>query len=298
MTTTNPTSETMSSNLILGNGDATSAPENEDAFDDVQNILLNFSTEMPSIVHSTSPSNYPASKAWKFLLEIDRAPMNANVAVITELAKTLWFDDFYANAVIRKLYSPCFMSFYDSVCMLIEHYFEKTPKENARKFIGSSFDSKCIFFEPQKALYYLFKFWDDTNGPSESTKQLFMNLPWAEQWTRDHKLYVSTYNTNKRAKGRVVSNDAKLLIMKIFYLHFMPTSKDKHRIRVGTGNDMVWTFNPLKWMRNMFTNHSRLNLKYIDQLRQFEWFSDWNKKYNTNKRQRKQTNKTDNLVMV
>jgi hypothetical protein len=53
----------MSSNLILGNCDAALAPENEDASDDVKNVLLNFLTEMPPIVHSTSHSNHSASKA-------------------------------------------------------------------------------------------------------------------------------------------------------------------------------------------------------------------------------------------
>lgn len=235
--------------------------------------------------------------AMKLLDDIDRHPKSVTANVTLTLAKTNWFSDFYTNSMLRYLDSDNELSFAEMVDFMRDTWGEEPPEEHARHFCTRD-NGSVVFFEPLKALKSLARKWKDPRGPTPLVKKEFCQLPWAQAWLERNNLGPSA--DGQHAKARMVSKDAKILMLRIFYPSQPPTWKDQHAIRVGSGEDMVWTFRPLQWLddiSNLWLGGDRRSVKLTDEemktLQQLPWFNPWLERLHLKRKRREQKRFTD-----
>ena len=82
--------------------------------------------------------------------------------------------------------------------------------------------------------------------------------------------------SSKQSNGKLVTKEAKIMMIRIFYPCTAPTWRDEHLVRVG--EDSVWSFKPIQWVddvSNMWLGGQlrvRLTAEEMLLLEQLPWF--------------------------
>jgi len=248
--------------------------------DRVKLLVTLFSHEPPPKIKKDDNQSDVTSAVWTLLDDIGKSPQMLSASQMLELSKVDWFKDYFANAMLRKVgkvkdvsFSVSFSaSFSDTVYLLTQAFPYEPPSSDTQRAFAEGKDGRIIFFEPAKALESLARCWDKEDGPSVEDKKLLSTLPWGSTWIAS----ACPGKSSKQSKARLVTKEAKLLMMRIFYPYKAPTWIDAHPVRVG--EDSVWIFKPIQWVddvSNMWLGGERrvrLTEEEMLLLEQLPWF--------------------------
>jgi hypothetical protein len=240
--------------------------------DRVELLVSLFPHEPPPKVNKYDNQSDVTRAVWTLLDDIDKNPQMLSASQMLALSKTDWFKDYFTNAMLRKVGKVTDVSFSDMVYLLAQVCPDEPPSSDTQRAFAKGRDGRRIFFEPTKALESLAKCWDKEDGPSVEDKKLLSTLPWGSTWIAS----ACPGKSAKQSKARLVTKEAKLMMMRIFYPSNGPTWRDEHPVRVG--EDSVWVFKPIQWVddvSNMWLGGERrvrLSEEEMLLLEQLPWF--------------------------
>lgn len=240
--------------------------------DRVELLVRLFPHEPPPKINKGDNQSDVTRLMWTLLDDIDKNPQMLSASQMLALSKADWFKDYFTNAMLRKSGKVKDISFSDMVYLLTQVCPDEPPSSDTQRAFARGRDGRCVFFEPSKALESLAKYWDKEDGPSVEDKKLLSTLPWGSTWIAS----ACPGKLAKKSKARLVTKEAKLMMMRIFYPSKAPTWRDEHPVRVG--EDSVWIFKPIQWVEdvsNMWLGGERRVRLTDDEmllLEQLPWF--------------------------
>jgi len=171
--------------------------------------------------------------------------------------------------VIRAVAPSC-----DEIVKLIIDKCSTQPPRQVEGFVVERDNGHKFFFQPTRALRKMAYAWNKPHGPSESSKERFMQLPWATDWI---DLFVKGANYTRHV--RAVTKDAKIMLLRIFYPSDPPSWRDE--IPIGLDNGDVWIFKPVQWLDDLSDSWLRgksavrLSDEEKKQLEALPWVMPW-----------------------
>tara|TARA_B110001450_G_scaffold116058_1_gene109779 strand:- start:6290 stop:7285 length:996 start_codon:yes stop_codon:yes gene_type:complete len=240
--------------------------------DRVELLVSLFPHEAPPKINKDDNQSDVTRAVWTLLDDIDKNPQMLSTSQMLALSKADWFKDYFTNAMLRKVCKVRDMSFANMYTMSEQVCPDEPPSSDTQHAFAKGKDGRRVFFEPAKALESIAKCWDKEDGPSVEDKKLLSTLPWGSTWIAS----ACPGKSAKQSKARLVTKEAKLMMMRIFYPSNAPTWRDEHPVRVG--EDSVWTFKPIQWVddvSNMWTGGERrvrLSEEEMLLLEQLPWF--------------------------
>jgi hypothetical protein len=271
-----------SSNLIMGSENV--APEHGhigagrldslSVSDRAELLVSLFPHEAPPRVNVGDNQSDVNRAVWTLLNEIDNDPQMLSVSQMLTLSKAEWFKDFFTNAMLRANRKIKEISFSDMVYLLTQVCPEEPPSSDTQRAFVEDRHGRRVFFEPSRALESLAKFWEKEDGPSAEDKKLLATLPWGSTWISS--ACPGKSSKQSKSNARLVTKEAKLMMMRIFYPYKAPTWREEHPVRVG--EDSVWIFKPVQWVddvSNMWLGGElrvRLAQEEMTTLEQLPWF--------------------------
>lgn len=101
-----------------------------------------------------------------------------------------------------------------------------------------------------------------------------MALPWAPAWAE-----VFLKQADYARNVRMVTPEAKVTMMRIFYPYYEPSRRDEIPVRLDNGD--VWTFRPMQWLEDVANSwlggHGAVALtqEEIQQMETLPWVLPW-----------------------
>lgn len=263
-----------SDDLAPGGATVCAGALDELSVDDRVELLVSlFPDESPPKINKENYQSDVTRAVWTLLDDIDNNPQMLSASQMLALSKADWFKDYFTNAMLRKVGNGKDISFADMVYLLAQVCPDEPPSSDTQRAFAKGRDDRRVFFEPAKALESLARCWEKEDGPSVEDKKLLSTLPWGSTWIAS----ACPGKSAKQSKARLVTKEAKLMMMRIFYPCKAPTWRDEHPVRVG--EDSVWIFKPIQWVddvSNMWLGGERrvrLSEEEMILLERLPWFS-------------------------
>ncbi len=130
---------------------------------------------------------------------------------------------------------------YDEVVDLLVTWCPSERPGAAEQFVVTRYNGRRMFFQPARALDKLGAAWNKPFGPSVTSKKKMLGLPWAREWA---EVFVKRADYVRNV--RMVTREAKITMLRIFYPFDPPSWKDEIPMRLDNGE--VWIFKPVQWL--------------------------------------------------